>query len=204
MYGWMTIAAVLLLVDTAARRLGVYGDAQHDWPTGWRAERFAPADPESPYRVVDRVAWRPVIAAGIPRAVSIPLLLVLGLSLAWSLCSVLALGDLADVVRGTRTLGRVLASLGLCIARASTGWVVLGAALTQRRARFAVAIAVALTLDAALYALPLPCSDVRADDVNVARWGLVADVSLALGFALSAWARRGLDFTDPATRPRSN
>lgn len=205
----LVVLALVLLFDTLARRFGAYGAAEVDWPAGWRAQQLPPVDPASPYRAVDRVAWRAVTAAGIPRAVSVPLWVVLGLSLAWSLCAALALGDLADVLRGTRSLGRALASLALaslalCVARASVGWVVLGAALAQDRARFARGSALALALDAALYALPLPCSDKRADDVVVAAWGIAGHLALAIGFAASAWQRRGLEFIDPAARPRLN
>jgi hypothetical protein len=37
----------------------------------------------------------------------------------------------------------------------------------------------------------VPCSDIRADDVSVARAGLLVAAVLTLGFALAQWHRRG-------------
>lgn len=200
----LAIVGAVIAVDTLARRAGVYRDASEDWPAGYRATALPPASPDAPYRALNRVVWLRALDAGVPRTVSIPLLVVFGLAVAWSLCAVLAVGDVADVFRGTRGAPRVFASLALCVMRALAGWAVVAYAAPLGGAGFARSTALALALDGALWAFPLPCSDHRDDDVVIARWGFAAHASLAVGYGWSLWRRRGLDFTAPEKRPPLN
>jgi hypothetical protein len=204
MNAWIVLASLVTAVDAGARALGAYASIAAAWPAGWRAAPLPPAGDTTPYRTVDRVAWRQVVAAGVPRAVSIPLVAVVGVAIAWTFCAALSLTDLPDVFRGTRSLGRVLASFALCVLRAGAGWFVVCSAADRDDGHLARGAAAVLCLDGALVALPLPCSDVRADDVRVALGGLTAQLALAAGYAYSALRRRGLTLVDPALRPRAN
>src|SRR5262249_3746262 len=146
----------------------------------------------SPYRERARGEWVLVVGAGLPRAISVFLPPMLAITLLWTLATVLALGDLLDVVRGTRTLAFVLASLSLCLIRALAAGATLLAACEGWRRLFFLASGLALGLDTALARFALPCSDIRADDVRIALAGGAAQAALALVFAFSVWRRRGL------------
>ena len=192
----MVVATVLgvglVAIDAAARRGGVYDLTALPWPALYRVHRAGPADADAPYRESRPTSHLLVVPEGIPRAASVMLLPAGLLSLAWTLCVVLALGDVPAALGGTRGLVPTLASLALCVVRAGAGWASLAAALGQRRGAFAAIVLVTLGLDATLALFPIPCSDNRASDVRVALAGLLIDVPLALGFAWSQWERRGL------------
>jgi hypothetical protein len=181
----------LVMLDALLRDWGCYTWPAASWPAAWRKVSQDRGKP-SPYREGIRNEWVEVVKAGIPRAVSVFLPPVLGMTLVWALGSVLALGDLADVVRGRRSLAFVLASLALCVLRALTAGISLLAAYEGRKRAFFAASALALGHDAALALYPIPCSDIRADDVHIALAGLVAQGALTLVFAFSVWRRHGL------------
>lgn len=197
----LAVLATLIALDAGIRRAGMYASSVFHWPAGWRA--IPPgAAPSSPYRHHEEGAWALVADAGIPRVTSVFLPAVLGIVLLWGLGTMLALGDLADVVRGTRSLPFVLASLTLCVVRALDAGATLLAAYERRSGAFFLASALALGIDVALAELPLPCSDNRSDDVHMALAGAAAQAALALGYAVSVWRRRGLvGSVDPSLPP---
>ena len=197
----LAVVGLLAMLDAGLRRLGLYTSTLFTWPAGGRA--ISPRrGHSSPYREDAGGHWILVVEAGIPRAVSTVLPPVLGLALLWSLCTVLALGDFKDVVRGTRSLSFVLASLSLCVVRALAGYATLLAAHDRRRGLFFLASGLALGLDIALACMPLPCSDNRSGDVHVALAGGAAQAALALGFAVALWRRRSLiDLEPPELEP---
>jgi hypothetical protein len=185
------VVLVLAMLDGGVRRAGGYAASVDRWPAGWRALRAGVRD-RSPYRAGAGRVWVLVAPPGIPRATSMFLPAALGITLLWGLATVLALGDLKDVVQGTRSLPFVLASLALCFVRAAAGGAALLGAWERSAGVFFVAAAVALGLDVALACARLPCSDIRADDVHMALAGGGVQAALALGFAMSLWRRRGL------------
>lgn len=187
---WAVAAGVLLAADALARRVGLYATTSRCWPAAWRPRRGAPIE-GTPYRQARGAEWEPRVGAGIPRSVSVFVLPSGLLAAFWSLATALALSDIPAVLSGTRRLSAVLASLALCVASALLGWTSLDATLERHDRLFAPAIALALGLDAALVALPLPCSDVRADDVRMAYAGLITHAPLALAYAWHHWRRRG-------------
>lgn len=192
----LAVLGALVALDAGIRRVDGYASSVFHWPAGWRA--LPPAGgPSSPYRHRAGGAWALVVDAGIPRATSIFLPAVLAIVLLWSLATVLALGDLLDVVRGTRSLGFVLASLSLCVIRALDGGAALLAAYERRSGAFFLASGLALGIDVALVELPLPCSDHRIDDVHMALAGGAAQAALVIGYAVSWWERRGLVGSGP-------
>jgi len=198
----LLLAALVLAVDAGARRLGAYDRTDASWPAGWRAVPLDAQGPDGPYRANER--WERVVAAGIPRATSLFVTPVLGLTLLWSFATVLALGDALEVMRGARALGPALASFFLCVTRAGIGFAVLGAAVGRATAHFAAWSAVALGLDLLLFTVPIPCSDHRSDDVSMAAFGLAAGLLLAGGFAWSVLRRKGLVARDPERLARMN
>jgi hypothetical protein len=139
----------------------------------------------------------------VPRSTSIVALPVLAMGLLWCCCSLLAATDLLELVWGTsRSLSFMLTSLTLCVARAGTAFASAEGALGRRTRLFFVSSALALGHDVALAALPLPCSDSRADDVCFALAGAAVQTALLLGYVASLWMRRGLSETqDDTTRP---
>jgi hypothetical protein len=177
----------LAAVDAAIRRAGGYLSAR--WRAGWRA--LPEADVGSPYRGGGR-AWVLVARSGVPRATSVVALPVLGMALFWCFCSVLAMRDLLDVMRGTRSLPFVLASLTLCVARALTAFASAETALGRRTGAFFLTSALALGHDIALATLPVPCSDSRVEDVCFALAGVTVQTALLFGYVASLWMRRGL------------
>ncbi len=191
----------LAAIDALLRHVGVYESVGDAWPAGWRPRRVARVDGDLPYRATGHVEWELAVARGIPRAVSFFLPPAVLLAAGWSLAILLALGDLPGALSGRRALGHALASLALCVARAACGWGTV-AAVAERSARwFALACGGALALDALLFALPIPCSDVRGDDVRAALERLLAHAPLACGFAWSLWRRRGLTSTRDGASP---
>jgi hypothetical protein len=181
----------LVALDSGLRWVGYYTSTGATWPAGWRRVPPDRRQP-SPYREGSRGEWVLVVEAGVPRAVSVFLPLVFGITLLWTLATALALGDLADVVRGTRPLAFVLASLSLCAIRALTGGAALFAASEGWTSLFFLASGLGVGHDAALALFALPCSDIRADDIRMALASGAAQVVLMLGFALSMWRRRHL------------
>lgn len=204
------VAAVLILTgavvlfDALLRRGGAYGELESHWPAGWRAIPREKKGDEGPYREGDPVGWTQVVPAGIPPAVSRVSVAAIGFALLWSFAVFLALGDGLAVLRGERTLGFTLASLGLCVTRASVQWALGGAALGNARRHFASSLALALGIDLLLAMVPVPCSDHRSEDVQIAHTGIALDLLVALPFALSAWRRRGLVARDPEALARMN
>ena len=187
----LVVLIALVVLDAALRRVGCYAATSSTWPAGWR--EVPPRRSErSPYREGAQSEWVLVVKAGIPRAISVFLPPVLGITLIWALASALALGDLADAARGTRPLALVLASLALCLVRVLGCGTTLLAALRGSRRLFFLACGLGLGLDAALARFALPCSDIRADDIRVALAGGAAQAALMLAFAFSVWRRRGL------------
>ena len=186
------VACLFAGVDWLARRGGVYGGAELDWPSLCRVRRAPVVDAERPYRAASPEGAHGVIGAGVPAVVSIPMLAVMALALLWTFAFVMGFGDLPAAFSGRRGLAFTLTSLGWCGLRAAAGWALAGCALTRQGERFTVAAALALAMDAALAVLPVPCSDIRADDVSVARAGLVVGALLAMGFAWAQWRRRGM------------
>jgi hypothetical protein len=181
----------LVALDAGLRRAGCYEATAPAWPARWREvppDRRRP----SPYREGPPGGWVLIVPAGIPRAVSVLLAPVLGITLMWAIAMVLGLGDFADVVHGKRPLVLVLASIALAVVRTLSGGATLIAACDGNGRHLFLASALALGLDAALARFALPCSDVRADDVRVALAGGAAQAALALAFAFAAWRRRGL------------
>jgi hypothetical protein len=133
-----------------------------------------------------------VVPAGIPRAASLLLLPAALLAALWSICIVLAIGDLPAAFGGNRPFGPALSSLALCVARAAGGWSSVGAVLGRQGRAYAAAAALTLGLDATLACVAIPCSDTRANDVTTALTGLLVHAPLTLGFAWSLWRRRGV------------
>lgn len=183
------VVGLVVVVDLVARRAGAYDGTEAEWPELRRVRR-APVDADRPYRAAAPAESRAVIAGGVPAAVSVPTLLAGLLAALWSLAFALGFGDLPSAFAGRRALLSVLASIAWCGLRAAGGWALVGAASFQQRRAFAVAAGVVAAMDAALACLPVPCSDVRADDVSVAKAGLAVTVGLALGFGLAVWRRR--------------
>jgi hypothetical protein len=181
----------LVALDAGLRRGGLYDSTIFDWPRGYRDASPARFEP-SPYREGQGQPWAVVLDPGIPRATSILLPPVVGITLLWALASFLAFGDLLQVARGSRPAGFAFASLGLCLVHLMTSGAALLAAWGKRPGAFYLASALALVLDGTLAALPIPCSDIRADDVHMGLAGLAAHGLLTLGFTLSIWWRRGL------------
>ncbi|MEZ4394814.1 MAG: hypothetical protein R3A48_27375 [Polyangiales bacterium] len=188
---WAAAAAgAALAVDAFARLVGCYETSARWWPATWRRRRGARGE-GTPYRHALGDDWEPRVRAGIPRSVSMFVAPCMLLSAFWSLAIVLALSDVPAALSGTRRLRTVLASLALCVASALVGWITLNATLERRDRAFAVAITLALALNSALAVFPLPCSDVRADDVRFALAGLITHAPLALAYAWHRWRRRG-------------
>lgn len=183
------LCVVASACDRFARRNGLYLDTVVDWPESVIVRRRG-VRADAPYRASQAVD-RAVLPGGIPAAASVMLLPVALLSLAWSLCIVFALGDLPAAFAGHRALGRALASLGWCALRAAVGWSALSAVVTNRPRVFGVLGVLALALDVALATTDVPCSDIRADDIRVAKVGLVVHGLLTAGYAWSQWRRRG-------------
>jgi len=178
-------------IDWLARRGGVYGATEPDWLPSGRVRRAPGVDGDRPYRAASPVDAEVVVPGGVPASVSIPALMAGALAALWTVALLLGFGDLPGALVGRRALGVTLASLGWCGLRMAVAWrLVCLLVPAQGRAFFRVT-AVALMMDAALAWLPIPCSDVRADDVSVARAGLAVTVALALGFAGALWRRRG-------------
>lgn len=182
------LAVCAAAVDRAMRAGGIYLGLDAAWPARVFLRRAGGAD--APYRAAAPTA-RVTSPAGVPVAVSVMLAPTALLSLAWTLCAMLAVGDLPAAFAGHRALGFALASLGWCVARAAVGWTSMGAAASNHRGAFAVLGVAALALDVTMATVAVPCSDVRADDVRVAHVGLVVQGLLAAGFAWSQWRRRG-------------
>lgn len=186
----IVVAGVFAGVDWLARRGNAYAGTEVDWPEAVRVRRGA-VDGERPYRAAAPEDVLPAVPAGVPASVSAPALLVGGLTFLWSIAVVLGVGDLLRALAGRRALAFTLASLAWCAVRAAAGWAAVCAASFRAPRGFAVAAAVVAAMDAALALLPVPCSDVRADDVSMARAGLAVTIALALGFAVALWRRRG-------------
>ncbi len=185
------VVGALVALELGLRRADCYAWTSLTWPAGWRKVRPARRKP-SPYREGARARWLLVVEPGVPPAISIFLPPVLGVTLLWSLATALALGDLPDVARGTRSSTFVIASLSLCLIRAVAAGATLLAACERRSALFFLASVLGLALEVALACFALPCSDIRSDDVHVALAGGAAQAALTLGFAFSVWRRRGL------------
>ncbi len=198
------LGALTVAVDAAARRAGVYTGTEARWPAGWRRCRGRCRGPKRPGRAAEAARWEQVVAAGIPRATSLFIPPAVGVALMWSVAAALALGDAPEVLRGARPLGTSLASLVLCVTRAGVGFAAVGAAVGRAPGSFAAWSAAALSLDLLLYAVPIPCSDHRSDDVAMAAFGLAVGALLAGGFAWSALRRRGLVARDPERLARMN
>jgi hypothetical protein len=185
------VAAFFVGVDWLARRGGLYGATEAAWPTLTRLRRAATVEGDRPYRAVSPEGAQGVIAAGVPAVVSAPMLAVMAQSALWTFAFAMGFGDLSAAFAGRRGLAFTLTSLVWCGLRAAAGWMLAGSALTRHGRGFAVAAAVVGAMDAALAVFPVPCSDIRADDVSVARAGLLVAAVLTLGFALAQWHRRG-------------
>lgn len=185
------VAGFFAGVDWLARRGGVYGSTELDWPALVRVRRAPVVDAERPYRAASPEGAQGVVAAGIPAVVSIPMLAVMALATLWTFAFVMGFGDLSAAFAGRRGVGFTLTSLGWCGLRAAAGWALAGCALTRHGRAFPVAAALVFAMDAALAVFPVPCSDIRADDVSVARAGLLVAALLALGFTGAQWRRRG-------------
>lgn len=186
---WAVAAGVLLAADALARRLGFYATSSLSWPAAWRQRRGARAE-GTPYRHALGADWEPRVGAGIPRSVSVFVFPSVLLAAFWSLAIALALSDVPAALSGTRRLSTALASLAFCVVSALLGWTSLNATLERRDRAFATTVALALGLEAALAAFPLPCSDVRADDVRMAYAGMITHAPLALAYAWHRWRRR--------------
>ena len=186
----LIVAGVFAGLDWLARRGNAYAGTEVDWPEAVRVRRGA-VDGERPYRAAAPEDALPAVPAGVPASVSAPALLFGGLTFLWSLAVVLNFGDLFKALDGRRALGFTLTSLAWCAVRAAAGWAAVGFASFRAPRGFAVAAGVVAAMDATLALLPVPCSDVRADDVSMAKAGLAVTAALALGFAVALWRRRG-------------
>jgi hypothetical protein len=187
----IVVAALIAAAEAGMRALDAYASTQETWLPGWRAVRVGRRE-RSPYREGTSRTWVLAAKPGIPYATSIFLPPAFGILLLWGLATVLAVGDLVEVVRGARALPFVLASLSLCAIRAITVGAALLAAWDRRPRLFFLAAAIALAHDVALARYPLPCSDIRADDIRMALASGAAQAALTLGFAVSLLRRRGL------------
>lgn len=190
----LPIAAVavglVVLADRIARRSGTYEGTEREWPAAVRVTQGEVAV-ERPYRAAAPAVARVVVPAGVPAVVSAPTLLAGIFSTLWTVALLLGLGDLWRALSGRRALAFALASLVWCGLRTAAGWATVCAASFAQPRRFVWAALAAGAMDAALAAFPLPCSDVRADDVSIARAGLVVTAVLAAGFGAARWSRRG-------------
>lgn len=186
----LVVAGVCVGLDWLARRGGAYDGTEAEWPAAVRVRRGA-VDAERPYRAAAPEDARPAVPGGVPASVSAPALLFGFLCFLWSIAVLLGFGDLFRALAGRRALAFTLASLGWCAARAAAGWAAVCCASFRQGRGFAAAAAVVAAMDVALATLPVPCSDVRADDVSIAKAGLAVTAALALGFGLALWRRRG-------------
>lgn len=199
---WLLVLAVIVYaVDAAFRRLHVYDDTAAAWPARWRPRQVRFGDRALPYRAAEGVARDVVVPAGIARAVSVWVVPVAFLAFMWTVAAGLGVCDYGDVIKGRRTFARVTASLVLCAVRAVAGYASVGSAVGCNARAFAASSALALALDGALFAWPLPCSDDRSDDLAVAALGLTVQGLFAAGFGWSWWRRRGL-LDAPTLDPR--
>jgi hypothetical protein len=201
---WLIPVAIVVGCDAIARWSDAYASTADGWRARWRLRRVQTTDADAPYRRAQYGEWEKVIEAGIPRLASCALLTVVALTLLWTIAVFLSFGDLLGVMRGHRTLGRTLAVIVLCVVRGGLGWAVLGAGF-HRNVRAMVSTSLgAIGLDAALSQVPIPCSDIRADDVRMGYWGAAIHTLALVAFAWSARPRGGTTDVDPSTRSPLN
>ncbi len=177
-------------VDWLARRAGVYVGSEVAWPERVRVRTRAVAG-DQPYRAALTHDARRAIAEGVPAPVSTATIVTGAIGCLWTLALLLGLGDVWKGFDGRRSLSLALASLGWCLLRAAGGWAMVTFAWLARGRHLAVAALATAGMDCALWLWPVPCSDVRADDVAMARAGLATTGLLALGFAVAWGQRRG-------------
>ena len=190
--GAMVLAGLVVGSDAVLRGIGLYEAVLDDWPAAFRERRVVASDSALPFRAADAVAYEPVVGAGIPRSVTLPIAPAVLLTVMWVVCLFLALSELGRFLLQGRPAAHTVASLALVVVHAAAGVVTVGSVATRATRAFALSCGVVLALDAALAAFPLPCSDHRSDDVHIALAGLAVHVPLALAFAWNAWRRRGL------------
>jgi lysylphosphatidylglycerol synthetase-like protein (DUF2156 family) len=187
---FMFLVAVIVGADLLARRIGIYQHADLSWPEAYRVRSAVPVNSDRPYRSANILETREVIGAGLPVTVSMPGVAAIALAILWTFTVLLGLGDVLVAVSGRRALFSTLVSLLWCCARTGMGWTLLGAAFERQQRTFVISAALSLAMDTALMYVPIPCSDVRSDDISVARAGLYIVAALALGFGAALWRRR--------------
>lgn len=205
---WIIFAIVIAVVifggDALARAIDLYATIEPDWPGRWRLRARHRDSERAPYRRGEQSDWEQVRRAGIPRSVSCAMLPVVGVALMWSLACVLAFGDVADVFAGRRTLARTAAVLALVWGRAALAWMTLAYGYVRSSTKMMGASLAAIALDVALWRLPLPCSDIRADDERVGLAGAIIGAVALVAFAWSARPIANTTETDPSRLPRMN